>query len=492
MFCRLVRRVVTDVVIGVMNTVINSKTSSIEASIHLTAFRASFIYNSVYTRLYFLQHMIKPRNSLGVWILLVIAVIPFLILYLSFPPFFNFSDFYSGATTVGKSFGLLAIMSLSINIFMSARYKFLEKLFGGLDWVYTVHSRIGRFAYAFLTTHILLLGLRYLEIDPGFIPKFFQDIETPYIVVGKAAVVVITFAIAVTAFSRLKYEIKKSIHRLMGLGLLLAGAHVYIVPSDVAIIYPLRVYILFWAGVAVLSFIHRSLLGGFLFKKYEYVVKEVNKLGGDVVEVVLKPRFVKRAVNHVAGQFQFITFYQDGFIKEEHPFTISSGEGEQFLRISVKDSGDFTSTMSNLKKGAKAIVEGPFGGFTFRNASYKRQIWIAGGIGITPFLSMARTLGGKKNFGGHEVHLFYTYSRPQDGVFVRELKDIAKQVKGFYVYPICTSKVGRLNMDYIVKEVGDFEETEVFVCGPGEMVNAFRKGFNEIDIKVRSEKFKLL
>lgn len=380
---------------------------------------------------------------------------------------------------------------LSINIFMSARYRFLERLFGGLDWVYTVHSRIGKIAYGLLTGHVLLLGLRYIEVDPSLIAPFFQDISTPYIVLGKAALAVITFAILVTVFSKMKYEVKKSLHKLMGLGLLLGGAHAYIAPSDIAIIYPLRVYILFWISIALISFIHRSLLGGPFFKRYEYVVKGIKDLGGSIVEVTLKPKDKGRMVKHVAGQFQFVTFKQKGF-QEEHPFTISSGEGEELLRLSIKNSGDFTSSVGGLQKGGKALVEGPFGGFTYRNSKHRRQVWVAGGIGITPFLSMARTLGQKKDFGGYEVHLFYSYSRPEEGVFVRELRDISKRVNGFSVYPVCTSKVGRLSVDDIVEEVGDFDGTEVFACGPKEKVADFSRAFKGIGIKVRSEKFNLL
>jgi predicted ferric reductase len=439
--------------------------------------------------------MIKPKNKLGIVLFLILAHLPLLILYTYQPAFYYFSDFYGGATTIAKIFGLSGVMYLAIDIFMSARYHFLEHLFGGLDYVYTIHRKIGKWAYTFLLLHVLFMGLRYIPFSWQSVADFYLDTSSLYLIMGKAAIALFTLVIGITIYVRLPYHILKFIHRFMGVVLFLGGAHAYLVPSDITIVYPLRVYILTWVVLGLISYLHRSWLGGFLFRKYRYSVVQVNPLEGDVTEVVMKPQRANRKIRNLGGQFQFIRFFQPGFSSEEHPFTVSSGEDEKFLRLSIKNSGDFTSNIGQLKRGAQAISEGPFGGFTYGNASFKDQVWIAGGIGITPFLSMSRTLGKKKDFGGYNVSLFYTYEEPKDAVFVRELKNIARGSESFKVHPICSSKEGRLTVERILETVGSFEGNEIYICGPWGMIEAFRDRLMELGVKkkyIRYEEFRLL
>jgi predicted ferric reductase len=386
-------------------------------------------------------------------------------------------------------------MYLAINIFMTARYHFMEHLFGGMDYIYSVHSKIGKWAYKFLVLHVVLLGLRYLPFAPKYVLDFYFDTSSLYLILGKAAFFLLTVVIGITLYVRLPYHILKFIHRFMGVALLLAGVHAYTVPSDIALVYPLRVYVLTWVGLGIISYIHRTWLGGPLFRKYRYTIAQVNPLEGDVTEIVLKPEKARRKIRNLAGQFQFISFRQPGFSREEHPFTVSSGEDEKFMRLSVKNSGDFTSQMQQLKKGSKAISEGPFGGFTYGNSTFKDHIWIAGGIGITPFLSMARTLGRGKDFGGYSVTLYYTYSEPKDAVFVRELKNIAKASGNFKVITVCSSKEGRLTPEKILEDVKTFDGKEIYICGPGAMIKAFRNRLLEMGVGrkyIRYEHFTLL
>lgn len=439
--------------------------------------------------------MIKPKKSLGIAIFLLLAHFPLLILYLSQPVFYYFGDFYGSVTTLAKIFGLSGIMYLAINIFMSARYHFLEHFFGGLDYVYKVHREIGKWAYTFLLLHVTFMGLRYLQFSYTYALDFYFDTASPYLIFGKAAFFLLTVVVGITIYVKLPYHILKFIHRLMGVVLLLGGAHAYLVPSDIAVVYPLRVYILAWVSLGLVSYVHRSWLGGFLFRKYKYVVERVNPLEGDVTEIVLKPLKTRKKIENRGGQFQFIRFFQKGFSREEHPFTVSSGEGEKFMRLSIKNSGDFTSDIGQLKKGSVAISEGPFGGFTYGNATYKEQVWIAGGIGITPFLSMARTLGKINNFGGYKVSLFYTYAKPSDAVFVRELKKYTQSSKNFNLHTVCSSKEGRLTLERILEVIGNLEEKEVYICGPWELISNFRKKLIDLGVKkkyIRYEEFKLL
>src|SRR3970040_78401 len=108
---------------------------------------------------------------------------------------------------------------------------------------------------------------------------------------------------------------------------------------------------------------------------------------------------------HRAGQFLFVRFPSEKDLNESHPFTISSAPSEDVLRLTIKASGNFTRDLfSNLKAGSDAVVEGAYGSFDYRTGGGK-QIWVAGGIGITPFLSFIRDL---ETDLGHDVDFYYT------------------------------------------------------------------------------------
>jgi predicted ferric reductase len=83
---------------------------------------------------------------------------------------------------------------------------------------------------------------------------------------------------------------------------------------------------------------------------------------------------------------------------------VTSARASENLSIVFKAVGDYTRAMRRaVEDGARARIEGPYGGFTLRSALSIKQIWVAGGIGVTPFMSMARSLEGTH----YEVDLYY-------------------------------------------------------------------------------------
>ena len=124
-----------------------------------------------------------------------------------------------------------------------------------------------------------------------------------------------------------------------------------------------------------------------------------------------------------------------------HPFSITSAPGERTLRITVKAIGDYTSVLRRLEEGAEAIVEGPFGSFSNLGLAQPRQIWAAGGIGVTPFLSMARSLG---DGDGPPVHFYYCVERPEEAHFLDEFRAIAARRDDFEVTVVSRDRDGFL------------------------------------------------
>ena len=95
-----------------------------------------------------------------------------------------------------------------------------------------------------------------------------------------------------------------------------------------------------------------------------------------------------------AGQFAWLKFGGSPFVFEEHPFTIASTATEPWRKeFTIKALGDFTELMSAMRPGRRVYLDGPHGRFTFAHvAGGDGFVFLAGGVGITPMLSMLRTL----------------------------------------------------------------------------------------------------
>ncbi|MDQ3014522.1 MAG: ferric reductase-like transmembrane domain-containing protein [bacterium] len=408
----------------------------------------------------------------------------------------DFTDFYSAMTTIGKIAGLVGVCLFASNIFLSGRYTFVDKLFGGLDRVYLFHRRIGISAFLLLTLHVLTMTIRTWQdsfrsvIDSAF------DVTDTTINHGRFGYYGLLVVIIITLFVRLKYERLKRIHTFMGVFLFFGGLHVYFTPSDVAVNLALRYYILGIVTIALLSYVWRTVLKRWLVKRIIADVVEVNKLGDFVTEVIVKPR--DGNVTFKAGQFNFWRFKQKGFPYEDHPFSITASTEEGRLRMSAKALGDFTKILPTLSVGAVAEIQGPFGGFSIDRSENTKQIWIAGGIGITPFMSMARTLrdtiGKDPSLKEYTISLFYSVKNDAEMIYKQELEDIAKKVPGFTFFPWVGERDGFISADKIVTKMKVID-ADVFICGPKPLLNALSSQFKALGVSkshIHFELFKLL
>jgi predicted ferric reductase len=187
------------------------------------------------------------------------------------------------------------------------------------------------------------------------------------------------------------------------------------------------------------------------------------------VALTLKDRWP----GHESGQFAFVTFDQR---EGPHPFTISSDwHDDGKLIFMIKGLGDYTSTLpTKLKVGAIVKVEGPYGRFCF-DGEQPRQIWVAGGIGITPFISRMQTiehLPKDKN-----IDLFYSTSAP-DAAFLQHIQQWA-DVAQVRLHVAIAGQDPRVTTERICELVPDWKEASIWFCGPAGFGQALRTGFAE-------------
>jgi len=348
---------------------------------------------------------------------------------------------------LGEVFSSWVVTVFAFNFLMATRAKWVERLFGGLDKMYLIHRRSGVIAVFLLVAHFLIVPRDLVAFTPGKPLGFY-------------ALILILIGVLISAVpffkKKLAYHKWVNFHKLMGLFYLLGVVHGMMVKSLIQELPITRVYVFGMAFIGIVAWFYRAFLFKLFNKKQKYKVIEVRNKNHGISEIIMKSDSKK--LQFLAGQFAFFTF--SSFKKrEQHPFTISSHPYDDFLRITVKGLGDYTDKLADkIQVGDPVSVEGPYGHFSSSFIKEKEQIWIAGGIGITPFLSLA------KDAYPNKVKLFWCVDAEEHAVYKKELEDIALNSNNFD-YTIWPSKdKGYLSADKL--GINTYKDKGYLICGP--------------------------
>ena len=407
------------------------------------------------------------KRNLGNYFIIALVVLN-VIVWFVFPPVNdgrpNFARQYAG-----EIIGANNIILMACSLFLSTRPKWAEQYFGGLDKMFMTHRRTGTAAFLLIFAHVLTVPITTTGWALG---NYLAVIAFT----GIVTIVLITLAPRIPFLNKLTggdYEDWKKLKHYIGIFFILAFIHALTVPRPLnALIAITWVQIFFVIGTA--SYLYTEVFGRYLKKFLPYVVESVKHPNNSSTEVTMRAK--KESIRkHRAGQFLFVRFPGDKDLNESHPFTISSAPSEDVLRLTIKASGDFTRELfAQLKEGVDAIIEGPYGLFDYKTGGPK-QIWIAGGIGLTPFLSFLRDMERSLD---RDVDLYYTVRHPEEAIFPEEIEAVEKENPRLKVYIRYTAKEGSLTIEEIVKNAGGgVRGHHVYLCGPLPMVQAFEKKF---------------
>ncbi len=348
---------------------------------------------------------------------------------------------------LGEVFSSWVVTVFAFNFLMATRAKWVERLFGGLDKMYLIHRRSGVIAVVLLLAHFMVVPRDLVEFNPGKPLGFYAFILILLGVVISAAPI----------FKRkIPYHRWINIHKLMGLFYVMGVVHGLMVDSLIKELPITRVYVFGMSFIGISAWIYRAFLFGFFNKKLEYKIVDLSDKGFGITEILLQA--VNDKLHFQAGQFAFFSFPSISK-KEQHPFTISSQPDEDYLRITVKGLGDYTQDLrSKLQIGDSAWVEGPYGHFSHSHIDEKQQVWIAGGIGITPYLSLAKDLREE------QVRLYWCVNSAEEAVYEAELKGIAAENPNFNYTIWASSERGYLTVEKMA--LSGYTDQAYLICGP--------------------------
>jgi predicted ferric reductase len=274
------------------------------------------------------------------------------------------------------------------------------------------------------------------------------------------------------------YDRWRQLHRLTGVFVAAAFFHGLLDGSPFPKSPVLRWSYVVIGGTGLAFYLYRELLSRFFRSLHDYEVHDVVPIADGLVEISLRP--IGRAVRFVPGQFALVYIEaKDGW--HRHPFTIASAPSEGLLRVTVKALGDYTSRLRDLlEPGMPAVVGGPHGRFNHAKGTAD-QVWIAGGVGIAPFLSWMRALDEHPPPG--RVDLYYAFTGGP-APFADELVDIAAGREDVRCHLVDSQVDGRLTVPRILADTGVApKRLSAFLCGPEAMLRSFGRSLREAGVR---------
>ncbi len=414
--------------------------------------------------------------------------------------------------------GLMAYSYFLVAIFISSRIRVFDRLFGH-DRVMKFHSYIAIAAIVLAIAHrqikLMVFSFTNLQVLFGVIALL--------LVVGIAGITVLVmvpniihrvrwlnrFRLFVNRSMKLDYSILKTVHNVLVLAILSASVHVFLASSTQET-WSRMIYIASLAVIAMGSWVWHKIIRPLQNRRRGLVVDEIIRHSADVTEVrVVSSKGGQAAgskagpMRYKAGQFAFFSFPGSSLGAEEHPFTYSSAPHDNYISFTAKNLGDFSSRLRELSPGTPVRVDGPYGIFTPSRAKGKSLVFIAGGIGITPFISILGEAAGKHS--SVDTTLLWAVRTAEDAVYHQLLLGLEEKIDGFTYYPVFSDEMpaektanmrsGFVDRQIIKDAVGDgIKDASVFFCGPPAMRNALFPELQKLGIRksrIHYEQFSL-
>ncbi len=395
----------------------------------------------------------------------------------------------------GQVLGVLAGFLVLFQLVLAARIRLLDRIYGLLG-LYRAHRFVGSAAVLTALAHPILVlasedtGAYRLTLEAW--PK------------GVGALLLLAAAGTVAlALGRerlgIRYDWWALGHRIgTPVLVVLLGLHAFFVegvfargPQRAGLAVLMAAYGLLWLGVRM-----RPLL----LRRRPYRVVRVEAAARDAWTVTLEAERAPMP-RHLPGQFAFVRFRSGAVPAEEHPFTIASAPEGGDLGFTIRGSGDWTDRVGRLAPGDRALVDGPYGRFTpIVQESHEERIFIAGGVGITPFLSILRSMAHRKDKTG--TTLLWSNRTEEDAPCRGEVTDLEGRIPALRVVRVFTrnapegAAIARLGRTLLEREVGEACRAGalVFVCGPVPMMETVCRSLREMGTPARrivTEAFRL-
>lgn len=397
----------------------------------------------------------------------------------------------------GVGLGFVGLAMMGLQFVLTARYSKIGAPFG-LDELLQFHGQAGYFAWAFIMAHFIVLFLA----DSQFWEFLDPRVNLPRALALSGVIVAATALIATTHWREkfgIIYEWWRASHGVLALFVVFVGT-VHIMQVSHYVSEPWQKVVWVTLSVAAIGMlVHNRVWRPLQMKKRPWKIVSVTEEVDTIWSIELEP-VSHSGMRFKAGQFVWITLGNTPFRMQQHPFTISSAPSENIIRLTIKALGDFTSEIENLEPGTTAFVEGPYGNFTLDASIKTHNVFINGGIGITPTMSILQDLRSKQD--QRQTTVIYGTPSFELTPFFEELKVLSSELnlKVVHVFEEAPDdwdgETGFITEEIMKRQLpDDISNCEFFVCGPPPMMDMAESTLRKWGVpvyRVHSERFNIV
>lgn len=363
-----------------------------------------------------------------------------------------------GGVAFALFIGSVSIVFMAWSNVLATRLSFLERFFGGLDHMYRWHRWFGALSVATMWYHIQTID------DVKGIPGASKSVADSAEDLAGTAETLLYILIVISLIRWIPYRWWKLSHKFLIIPFVFSSWHFHTATKPYANSDLWGRWFQALMIMGIVAWLYRVVWADIVVRGRRYTVESVKQSAG-ITSVQLRP--LGRPITYRSGQFVFVKFGRFGN-GEPHPFTIASHPSNKTLQLHIKNLGDWSGSLSeHIVAGDHVTVEGPYGGLQLFPQQTNTALWIAGGVGITPFLGAAQ----ETSEHGVVPHLFYAVRTRDEAVGLDVLEQ--SHADGRIVLHLFVSQEnGRLCIADIQRTFGPdgLAGAHVVMCGPNALI----------------------
>ena len=394
---------------------------------------------------------------------------------------------------------LFLVTVMGVGIYTKKLYRFIRS-----EDALMLHKHLSIFAGLLLVIHIVSLMLdtyikfRWYEV---FLP-FASHFKNAYVGIGIIGFYIFLAILVSSLFFRARFPRQwRTLHYLTYPLFFIGLIHGVFVGTDA---HYISIRIMYWitGGIGVALTAYR-IAYPYLQKKYDVVVTDISLATKDIADLTLAQENGNTLPSFKPGQYVALAAYgADGKLGHKHYFSIAGSPNDRTrMRFGIRILGFFTQGIARMRQGDRLALFGPYGDFTFEPNTMRRVVFIAGGVGITPFLSALHYATEKRL--SNDLTLIYSNKTKTSAAFyddIRAMEDVNPHIKAFFLMseekPTVNEEAhlfGRLDEETLRACTDNtLADTYFFVCGPPPFMAAAMKLLKHCGVSpyyIRKEQF---